>query len=141
MERRSNTLSMLLMLQFTLLIVEFLLGMYLNLFSTASFPLSMGSGPSSGMFSVAPHMAIGILLFIIAVVIVVVSVRNGETRIRTSSVLGLLFILLAGLSGYMFAFQSGSDTMSFFMATGFVLAMAIYMVPVSVLMRSSGQTT
>ncbi|AKA48520.1 hypothetical protein IX51_04725 [uncultured archaeon] len=139
MAERSNLISMLIMIQFTLLIVEFLVGMYLNLFPQINFPLSMGSGFSSVMLSLAPHMAIGILLFVIGLVIVIISVRGKDQRIRTSSILALLFIILAGVAGYMFAFQSGSDLMSFSMATGFVLALIIYMIPVSVLMRSTGQ--
>lgn len=138
MAERRNTISMLIMLQFTLLIIEFLLGMYLNLFVTANFPISMSPSSMSTMLTILPHMAVGIILFIVSVAIVVMAARLKEQRIMTSSVLALIFILLSGLSGYLFAFNSGQDILSFTMAVGFLLTLVIYMIPVSVMMRTSG---
>lgn len=137
MAQRMNTLAMLIMVQFTLLVIEFLLGMYLNLYSTVSLPLNMGADSMSSMFTLVPHMAVGVLIFVLSLIIVIYAARAENRRVMMPSILALIFVLLTGISGYAFAFVTATNLLSFVMAIGFLMTLIIYMVPVSMSMRPS----
>jgi hypothetical protein len=118
------------------LLIQFLLGIWLNLFAT--FP-SIASTPSSGMMSsmssvmaggmsaLMVHMLNGYLLFILSIVVLAVSLYSGRTSIAVMGILGLVSILLAGISGLIFMFSGFQNNLySYLMALGFISGLTVY---------------
>lgn len=126
------------------LIVQFLLGMWVNLF--ASFPSTFVSSASSsgmmgmmssmmgassmmggGMLVLMVHMMNGYLLLFLSIVVLAVSLNSGRAKIIGLAIAGLGSILLAGISGLAFMFSGfQNDLYSYSMAVGFILAFGIY---------------
>ena len=120
-----------------LLLAQFLVGMWLNLFAT--FPSSsagisngmMGSSisfmMSGGMSLLIVHMLSGYLLGILAVVVLGISIYSKSPMFVVLSVAGLGFIALSGIAGLSFMFSGFQDNLlSYLMALGFISALAIY---------------
>lgn len=133
MKDREPVLIALIVLQFALLTVDFLLGMVLNIFPHISYPVVMGSRIALGLM---PHIAFGVAAFILSITIVFLGNRAGETSVAISSGIAALFIAISGIAGYLFAFHSGLDILSFIMAAGFLASMLIYIIPMSKIIRA-----
>ena len=119
-----------------LLFVQFLLGMWTNLF--AAFPESSPSvNPLDqvfiqGPYVLAAHIITGIALGIVSISIIVLSALARNKRAVVLACAGLGSILLAGESGIEFVLGwYGNDALSFSMAFGFVLSFVIYFAALS----------
>ncbi|MGC8505643.1 MAG: hypothetical protein ACP5NK_02915 [Thermoplasmata archaeon] len=123
---RSGFLPMLFALLF-FLVVQFLLGMYINLYVTipAMYGFSMmGFEPLySGFPIVMAHMFLGILIGLTSIGILILSVGTGSRRIMLGSAGLFLSVLLAGIDGLFFLFDGQNNLNSYLMSTGFILAM------------------
>ncbi|MHB8566140.1 MAG: hypothetical protein ACYC7D_10935 [Nitrososphaerales archaeon] len=123
------------------LFLQFLMGMWLNLF--ASFPTSaslssgmmgmistsMSSMMSGGMSLLMLHMLSGYLLGILALIVLAVSIYSKKTMFVALSILGLGSIALAGISGLSFMFSGFQDNLvSYLMSLGFISAFMIYFI-------------
>ncbi len=122
-----------------LLLVQFLLGMAVNLF--VDIPKSHpGANPPeyfSGVvqsvtwaITVGPpllllHASLGLVTVLISFVLVVVAVRSGPRAFAVWSVVGAFGVLAAGFNGGSFL-NYHEDFSSMLMAAGFSLAMAAY---------------
>ncbi len=117
--------------------VQFVLGMYVNLFVSipqVSFgtPGSMMSGAGAMMGpGVNPafivHMLLGMLLVLFGMALVVIVTRSelGAVVVTFAGVgLGSLFV--AAYGGMSFVMSGQNDALSFTMAIGFIFAMAAY---------------
>lgn len=104
-----------------LLLAQFVLGTADNLYGTAptaAKPVKMFSSPVLGA-----HVALGTLLIVIAVYLVVASIRAGMRRIAVvAAVIGLVSLVGAWISGSAFT-QKG--TSGFSMAMGVLTAVAL----------------
>jgi hypothetical protein len=103
-----------------LLLAQYVLGMADNLYGTAptaAKPVKMFSSPLLGA-----HVALGTLLIVIAVYLVVASVRASMRIAVVASVIGLASLVGAWISGSAFT-QKG--TSGFSMAMGVLTAVAI----------------
>lgn len=123
---RGGFLSMLFALLF-FMIVQFLLGMYINLYVTIpamnGFSM-MGFEPLYGGFPVVmAHMFLGILIGLTSIGIMILSVGTGSRRIMLGSAGLFLSVLLAGIDGLFFLFDGQNNLNSYLMSTGFILAM------------------
>jgi hypothetical protein len=121
------------------LVIQFILGMYLNLFGIFPSQISTGSG-MGGMMStmmggsgiptmsiLMVHMLNGYLLGIISLVVLGLSAYSKSPRLVGLSIVGTAFILFAGISGLSFMFSMFSDNLlSFTMALGFIGAFVSY---------------
>lgn len=122
-----------------LLFVQFLLGMWLNLF--ASFPASnfyqsgiggmmgsmMGFMPASGMSVLMIHMMLGYALFIVSILVFAFALGSKGRSPIVLSVLGLTSVMIAGSGGLGFMFSGfQNDFFSYLMAMGFISAFAAY---------------
>lgn len=109
------------------LILQYALGMAANLF--VPFPPDAGAGQSWRFawtqILVASHIVIGILLVIGAAVFVVRSIRKKDQAWIILSSLGLLAILVAGVSGTLFITTKG-DWYSYAMSLAFLIAFIAY---------------
>jgi len=121
-----------------LLAVQFLLGIYVNLYVNLP-PVKSGSGRLGGpmmgrfgtMFSSGPlfvaHMMLGMLLVVTGVVALVVAASTGDRFAIGWSAAGLIALLLAGYGGISF-FMFGHDNVdSYLMAVGFLVSFAAYL--------------
>ena len=126
------------------LFLQFLVGMWLNLFAT--FPQLAGSSGnimfgammgsmmsfmlSGGMSVLMVHMMTGFVMLALAVIVLAVSVTAYSDKKATGVLLGLAglgSILLAGISGLYFMYSGFSnDVYSYLMAVGFILAFMAY---------------
>lgn len=134
---RNETVRRFIFAEFFFLVLTFLLGMYVNLYSTANFPIHMNFiNPSSGAFIMA-HMAAGIIVTAIAVLIFIASLTLKKKNQPAISLIAMLLVILSAASGLMFAFVSGMDYWSYLMAVGFVFGIAVYGALLSTLQTSA----
>jgi hypothetical protein len=125
------------------LLVQFLLGMHVNLY-VKTLPLGghasagmMGGGMMGGEFMKAMsramsgsstlmlHMMMGWLLVILAAAALVAALLARRKEAIALSALGLVAIVVAGYGGLQFM-VSGHDGYSYLMATGSIVAMGSY---------------
>jgi hypothetical protein len=103
-----------------LLLAQYVLGIAYNLYGTAptaAKAIKLFSSPLLGA-----HVVLGTLLIVIAIYLVVVSVRVGIRAAVAVSVLGLVSLLAAWITGSAFA-QKG--TVGFSMAMGVLTAVGL----------------
>lgn len=109
------------------LCIQFLLGMAINVF--VSYPTSGDAGVMWEFTKRQPlvmvHIIWGTLLVIGATVFVVRSVRGSDALWKRVSVLGLVFALVAWVSGERFV-STQQDVYSFTMAVAFIAAILAY---------------
>ena len=135
-KNRNSTASRLainlILLEFLLLIIQFIIGMWINLF--AVFP-SFGSsffmyGMMRVMFSVPElmvHMMTGFLIGLISVMIFMILAIGGDYRLSSLSAIASVSILAAGIGGLEFVFSGfGNDVFSFIMSLGFIFTVVAY---------------
>jgi hypothetical protein len=122
-----------------LLLVQFLVGMFVNLFvgippshPGASDHLVRGAvlgvawAVAGGGPALAFHTAIGFLLTIGAVALLAVAILSGRRRaVVATTAVGLLGVLGAGLNGIGFL-NYGADKATYLMSVGFSVAVAAY---------------
>ncbi len=101
-----------------ILVVQNLLGMYMNLWlnmsNYSSIPKVFSSVPTIDV-----HVAIGVLILIIATGRVAVSIQPKNRRFLVPSVFIFLFAIVAFASGVEFTFFGNNDVFSFTMELGF----------------------
>lgn len=114
-----------------MLIVQFLVGMYLDLF--ASFPSGSKSvNPFVQIFTgvqllLAVHLVTGFLLLFLALLLLLLSLAIKHRRAILLAVIGLCAMLLAFFTGIAFVLSGYSDNMlSYGMAVGFLLSFVFY---------------
>lgn len=109
------------------LIVQYLLGMAINLF--VAFP-EHGSPKVLWEFTlhnplVMTHLVVGTLLVFGAIFTVMQVFKQGATRMKWPVISGLIWVLLAWAAGDTFV-TSQIDILSYIMSLGFLLAMISY---------------
>jgi hypothetical protein len=123
-----------------LLLFQFLMGMWLNLFAqfpttstTTQFGSSMMSAMMSTMMSsplmliMMVHMMNGYLLFFLSIAILAVSLWLGRLFPIILAAVGLVSVLTAGISGLSFMFSGFQNNLySYTMAAGFISAFTVY---------------
>jgi heme A synthase len=121
---RLNTQAMVLIV---FLVVQYVLGMAANLF--VQFPQNADAGELWGFAwsqaLVAAHIVIGTLMVIGAIVLVVRSLIRKNRSWIVFSIIGLLAILAAALTGATFI-STQSDAYSYSMSLAFIVALAAY---------------
>lgn len=122
----------LILLEFFLLIIQFVIGMWMNLFAVfPSFgqPFSM-YGMMQVMFSVPElmiHMMLGILIGLVSLMIFFVFAITGDYRLSALSAVSSVSILIAGIGGLEFMFSGFTNNIfSFLMSLGFIFTVVAY---------------
>jgi hypothetical protein len=137
MQRNRNTAASklavnLILLEFLLLIIQFIIGMWMNLF--AVFPSFSSSffmyGMMRVMFSVPElmaHMMLGVLIGLISIMIFMILAMGGDYRLLSLSAIASISILIAGISGLEFVFSGYvNNVFSFIMSIGFIFTVVAY---------------
>jgi hypothetical protein len=108
-----------------LIVAEFVLGMYVNLYVTvprSDHAHGSGNVLSNGPATLSIHAVLGLLLALAAIGVLVLAVRTRRAAAIIFSVAGLLAIALAAMAGASFA-SSGrpADSMAMSVLTGVAL--------------------
>ena len=122
----------LILLELFLLLIQFLIGMWMNLFAVfPSFgPYGFMYGMMQVMFSVPEimiHMMIGIFIGIISLMIFFTFAMKGDYALSSLSALASISILVAGIGGLEFMFSGFvNNIFSFIMSLGFIFTVTAY---------------
>jgi hypothetical protein len=98
------------------LVIQYLLGMYINLF----LPRLHAQAP------LIAHIALGSVLVATAAVATIAAVISRQRSYLVVATLGLIALALAGSGGIRFLAQGQHNSDSYLMAVGFILATATY---------------
>ncbi len=120
---RHLLLFALLVLDLGLVALQYALGMYVNLYVQIPFEtgwggMMMGMGGMWGEPALVWHMMNGWLVFIVTLLIAVISLLSGDTKVALTAWAGLLSVAMAGAGGMGFLMSGGANGFSFLMALG-----------------------
>jgi hypothetical protein len=128
-EKRLRTFRLHSLIAIIVLVLEFVLGMYTALF--VKFPESLVEGNAwrwsmTHSFMVMSHVILGTVLMIIALATLGFAFAVRKRVAIITSVVALVMVALAYMSGTVFLSNIEEDAYSFAMAMGFVGAMVAY---------------
>jgi hypothetical protein len=124
---------------FVMLVVQFGLGIYVNLFVTvpgADHGGGFGQAVANGPAGLALHIAVGLLLIVAAIGFLVQAVRARHAGLITAAVIGLLAMVGAAASGGTFT-NTGRDSASMAMGVLAVAGLLCYGISLYLLPRPS----
>jgi hypothetical protein len=123
----SKAFRIMLGLEVLLLFIQFWLGMYVNLF--VNLPLYKGQDFSSyvGGQEVIAHIAVGISILLLAGLILSYGSRLKKLQVTLLATFGVVFVILAPLTGATFLFRDQDNVLSMAMAINFLLAFTVYL--------------
>lgn len=114
-----------------MLIIEFLLGSYVSLFT--AFPASTGSvNPFSqiftiGVFWLALHVVVGFIILGLSITILALAPSSRNVRILTLGLLGLVAVTVTVTMGIGFVISGYTDNLlSYGMSVGFIFSFVLY---------------
>lgn len=134
----ASHLRMIVMVLLALLTVQFLLGIYANLY--VAFP-TQGTTMMDGMNTVmshvglASHMVLGLVLAAVGCAAAVIAVRTGVAAVAWIAVAGLAALVGAGIAGMVFVMAGQANAASYVMAVGFLASFASYFAELVVVPR------
>jgi len=119
--------------QAMLLSVQFIIGMWINLFAPMNVTPPQGHYMMGFMMyyfslipAIAPHMALGMIIGLLFIVTLVLSLLSRDVVKATLSVIGGAMTLMAGLAGMYFVAGGLSDnTFSMIMSVGFAVDVVV----------------
>ncbi|MEM3214638.1 MAG: hypothetical protein QXH39_03245 [Conexivisphaerales archaeon] len=120
------------LLELFLLLIQYLIGMWINLFAVFPPLSSYGFmyGMMQAMFSVPElmiHMMVGILIGIISLIILVLFAVSGDYVLSLLGAFASISIFMAGISGLEFVFSGfANNVFSYIMSLGFIFAVMAY---------------
>jgi glucan phosphoethanolaminetransferase (alkaline phosphatase superfamily) len=123
----------------TMLSIQFILGMLLNLFVDLPKNASFGTTLSHGGIVLALHIIIAVGLLIGSIILIV---RSAATRSKSwliASIIGALGVFVALTNGLAFIFND-DDVTSFIMALGFIVSATTYSTALSFSEKTSTVT-
>ncbi len=123
--------SMLIMIQFTLLLIEFIIGMVVNLYVSIPEPIKGSFFMSSGAIALLAHIGFGALVAILGVLIFFLALMQGNRRDILFTAFGFIFVVAAAISGLAFLFDGQNPTFSLLMAAFFIFAFSAYLFPLA----------
>ncbi len=120
--RFSNTVSILTLL----LPLQFLLGIWVNLFVDIPNPLVSSFFVSGGGIVLIFHILNALTIATLSVLLVIFARRLNKAVPFRLSILATVFVFLAIASGITFVFFGQNDAFSFTMAVGFVFSVVLF---------------
>jgi len=107
-----------------LLFIQFILGMYVNLY--VSFP-PLNSITNAGPHGFPPnyivvmlHMMLGFLILMVSFIMLLLSIKIRNSKLVLSSSVSFVFVIIAGISGFLFLFNE-ANLYSLIMAISFMI--------------------
>ncbi len=129
----SRFLAPLIILQFFLLVVQFIIGMWINLFAPMNVPAQPYGHMMGGYFmsimvqipEVMVHMMIGFLIGLLSLIILIISFFTKRLSIIVLLAINGFLVLIAGIYGLIFLLGGlQNNVQSFIMAMGFIGAVS-----------------
>ena len=124
----------LVIIQFVLLVLQFIIGMFINLFAPMNISVTQNNYFMMGYMmevfiqvpALFPHMFIGFITGIISLIMVLLAILNGKTLVAILALLNGFLILTAGIAGIYFVLSGlSNNALSFLMSIGFIGAVAV----------------
>ena len=111
-----------------LLILTFILGMDANLYVNIPTTLTPAFWENSSTWIIRVHMILGTAILAIAILLLVNSFRFRYIKhnVKWPSIIGLISVVLAYVSGLTFLFLGANNFFSYLMAIGFLFAILSY---------------
>ncbi|OWP57443.1 MAG: hypothetical protein B2I17_00585 [Thermoplasmatales archaeon B_DKE] len=131
----TSIFSMLVMLQFTLLLIEFIIGMVVNLYTTIPQPVRGSFFMSSGGVAVIAHIGMGALISFISVMLLFLALMQGNRTNVVFTASAFIFIVAAAFSGLAFLFAGQDPVFSLLMAVFFIFGFSMYLFPLVTSMK------
>ena len=127
---RHPVLTTLLSLELGLLAVQFVLGMYVNLYVTLPSSVFGAYGMMQlmflpGMGAIMAHMMTGMVLGVLALITFAVSVLSRNTLLLAATGGTFAAVLAAGIGGMEFLFSGQDNVFSYGMSLGFMFAFTL----------------
>lgn len=128
-EKWAKVFRVTVMATLTALVIQFVLGMAINLY--VQFPGTLPHGNAMGWagqhsLMTMVHLIVGTLILVLAILSFIFAVSmKSEGAILMSSV-GLLFTIVAWGSGEMFLMLGQHNNMSMYMSVGFIVSTLVY---------------
>src|SRR6266581_2815657 len=127
---RSGQIQILSRIMMPLLIVQFLLGMFANLFitfSTSTDPNPLAVVFTGGSPALMLHVLVAVVIFILALQVLVTATFIHRKPLVAIATAGFASIALAFFTGIAFVYSGyANDSLSYLMAVGFLVALIIY---------------
>jgi hypothetical protein len=114
-------------LEVLLLFIQFWLGMYVNLFVNLPLYKAQDFSSYAGGQEVISHIAVGVTIFLLAGLILSYGSRLKKLQINLLATFGVVFVILAPLTGATFLFRDQDNILSMAMAISFLLAFTVYL--------------
>lgn len=105
-----------------ILALMFLLGIGANLFVDIPSAYSDSFWASPGAWVVALHLVLAWVALAFAILIY----RSSQGPLRAPALTGMVFVIIAFVSGAVFLFEGANDLFSYSMATGFLFSFGSY---------------
>ncbi|MEM0077896.1 MAG: hypothetical protein QXG55_06120 [Thermoplasmata archaeon] len=120
-----HLIKVLIIIQFLILIIQFILGMWLNLFATFNPPVFH---PGMMMFYpffqnsvLMAHMMVGMFLILLSLLIIIFSIINADLISFFISIINIITLLVAAFSGMFFVMGNfTNNVLSYLMSLGFI---------------------
>ncbi|MHB1707901.1 MAG: hypothetical protein ACYCT2_00285 [Thermoplasmataceae archaeon] len=123
--------SMLIMIQFTLLLIEFIIGMAVNLYISIPDPIKGLFFMSSGAMALLAHIGLGVFIAILGVLIFFMALMQGNRSNIMFTASAFIFVVAAAISGLVFIFDGQDPAFSLLMAVFFIFAFSAYLFPLA----------
>ena len=145
--RNERSISLLItatLAELSLLVIQFIIGMWMNLFAVFSSSGAVFTmyGMMGIMFSVPElmvHVMIGVLIGLLSVMIFALTMMRSDRKSAVVSAIASLSIFFAGIYGLEFIFTGFQNNIfSFIMSLGFIIAVISYVFLIYSLSVSSG---
>jgi len=125
---KGKFIGLILMFQIFMLVIQFILGMWINLFAPP-IKLPLQSSPMNFMMNfvmleapeIMSHMVIGFTIGIVSVIIIISSLFTGRGSLIALAFTNGLLTLVSGISGIYFILgYMQNNSLSFIMSIGFI---------------------
>jgi len=117
--------KILLGVEVVLLFVQFWLGMSINLFVAVPLHTASNFSSYSGGAEVLAHMVNGVLVLALAGIILSYGSRLRLIRVSVLSVVGVVFAVVASVTGATFLFRMQDDNLSLAMSVSFIVVYTV----------------
>jgi hypothetical protein len=121
-----KTLRRLMVAEVILLLVQFWLGMSVNLFVTIPTSGPLGFLQYGSGVEVLAHIVNGFLVVLFAAAVLTTSIALKNSLLVKTSLLAVVFVLSALTTGFLFLLGGQDDSFSMAMAMSYISAFAVY---------------
>jgi len=124
---KSESLRYLLVGEVALILIQAIIGMYLNLYVIVPFPINFIAFAFSLQGAVFGfHHLFAILILLFAAVIFIFSFRMKNSSLIKTSILGLVLLAVSYIGGIAFVFLQPNNFYSLIMAATAIVALVVY---------------